>query len=109
MNILEETKNLIRKLQSLPESRRQSIFFTVILISALIIGVFVILSTKKNLLRMRESFKSIPLSKIYVSGPDFNDETKNQLINIPDIISIGNVSSDETNNIFKSQNNNSGL
>ena len=71
MNIKES----IKKLQELPEVRKKVIFFTIMIISTLIMGAFTVKSTINNLAKIEESVKSVDLSemgmpKLQIDTPD---------------------------------------
>lgn len=83
-------RKYIKKLQALPEGKKKIIFFTVVVISVLILGFFYIQSTVKNLSKIGESFKSVDLPKLDMPQPD---------INLPDI-EINDVVSDLDSPIF---------
>lgn len=63
MNIQE----YIKKLRALPETQKKVIFFTIMIISALIMGFFAVKSTKNSFTEIGESIKSTDFPKIEIT------------------------------------------
>ncbi len=77
-------KEFIAKLQNLPETKKKIIIFTVVIISALIMGFFWVTSTASKISQLGESLKSVDLPKIDLPKIDLpNIQTNTQVNNTP--------------------------
>jgi len=98
MRIFNNIKDFIAKLQVLPEKKRKIIFFTIIIISAIILIFPGIYLTKLHFLKITQSLQSIKVPEINVHANDFNNS----------INSIGttlnNISSEDENNLTPTDN-----
>ncbi len=63
MKISEKIRNFIVKLQALPEAKKKIVFFSVMAIVVLIVGVWGFFATKNNIGKIGESVKNINLPK----------------------------------------------
>jgi len=99
----EKIRNLIVKLQVLPENQKKIIFFTIIIISALVMATFGIMATRNNISKIGDSIKSMDISqfKIPENQPPNNQEKD---FNNTDIVKEINNTIDE---IKKENNQNS--
>ncbi len=94
MDFYDRVSNSISRLQDLPERQRKAIFFTVIIISALIVGFFIVISEKNNISKIVESTKSINL-------PEFNIDNSNTSINDINMNALNVVSESDSSKIFE--------
>src|SRR3989338_6628805 len=70
MGIFEKIRNFILKLQALPEARKKIVFFSVMSVFVLLIGVLGVFFTKGNIKKIGESMGSIDLPKIDIPQSD---------------------------------------
>ena len=76
MDLYGTIANKLNQLHQLPESRRQSIFFSFMAVFVLVGGIFAVISTKSNLASLQNSFEGIDLSQLSMDqGPFANIDT----------------------------------
>ena len=66
MNFLRKIEDFVKKLQILPDNSKKIIIFGIVAVSALIMGSFTIISTKKNISKIGDSLQSINLPEIRI-------------------------------------------
>lgn len=105
MPFFEEIRELVLRLRSLPENQKKIILFTIIIVSALIIGFFTVISTNENIKKIGKSIDLIDFPKIdiYQENPDLQGKKLIPETNQPNTESDNNMS-DQSNGLLKNQN-----
>lgn len=93
MGFYDKIKSFFARLQSLPETKKKVIFFTIITIIFLITFVLGIISTKKDLPELMESLKLFNLPKVKTDAFDSR-------VNIQDT-SGNEITPDQLDNLFQ--------
>lgn len=106
MDLYDKIANLISNLQKLPEDQKKTIFTIIMAISALIVVVFSVASTKNNVSKIAESVKLIDFNKIRtneLNGPNFNANIPDLQVNDIDNLNleINNFVSSELQGVFQ--------
>ena len=100
----------IKKLQGLSDDKKKIVFFSIMALAILVVGLFGVISTKNGILKIRESAKSINIPKIDFNASDFGGDRPALNFNgikpedlgiVPGDTGIENVSPGESGNLFK--------
>jgi|SRR3989344_821354 len=114
MVFYNKARNFVERLRKLPDIQKKIIFFTIIIISVLILGFFEVMLTKKNIASISHSLKSISIPKLDIPsnnmapGFDINKLNPNNLEELIQNLNLEDVSeySDEIYNREILQDNN---
>ncbi|MEK7664183.1 MAG: hypothetical protein AAB340_01955 [Patescibacteria group bacterium] len=71
MGFSDKVRNLVEKLQQLPEIQKKIIFFTVMTVFVIFMVFFELILTKNNIASINQSLKSLTFPEINI--PDFNE------------------------------------